>query len=526
MLRAVFYARVSTEEEEQLNAIEKQIEENIDIIKSKNWKLVDQYIDRGISGTQTKKRNDYNRLLSDILTDKFDVIVVKDQSRLQRNTLDWYIFLNAVLQNDKKIFFYLENRFFTPDDKFLYGIKAMMAEEYSRDLSKKSRNAVKRRQMSGKTIITNRTWGYTNTAGVIGIDENEAPIVETIFQLFAQGYGGRIVARMLRDMGVRNRNGKTLSENTIREIVKNPLFMGTAIMNKEQFDFEAKKYIKNPESEWVYAEDAVPAIVGEELWNKANEKLNKRKNVDRTKGVNTGRYQGCNVLSSKIICGICGSLYWRNKRSTAVYWYCSEGSRSGRVRENTGSKCVSLNLKEDELLDVINRIGDRLWNEEQQEVVINKVLHKIVDMLLSNNGKKNIDFDAKIQTMEKRKSKLVDLFLDGSIAKEIYQSKLDEISCDLKTLEEEKSNVVAAQKNEEEIMSRVMSVKKIIEEGKERKINSAVLIAHLEEIRVFENRLDFHFDFLNELKTWASECRKEGRNTIYDDPICLGRELP
>ena len=120
----------------------------------------------------------------------------------------------------------------------------------------------------------------------------------------------------------------------------------------------------------------------------------------------------------------------------------------------------------------------------------------------------------------------MDLFLDGSIAKEIYQSKLDEISCDLKTLEEEKSNVVAAQKNEEEIMSRVMSVKKIIEEGKERKINSAVLIAHLEEIRVFENRLDFHFDFLNELKTWASECRKEGRNTIYDDPICLGRELP
>lgn len=158
--------------------------------------------------------------MSDIYTDKFDVIVVKDQSRLQRNTLDWYIFLNAVLQNNKKIFFYLENRFFSPDDKFLYGIKAMMAEEYSRDLSKKSRNAVKRRQMSGKTIITNRTWGYTNTAGIIGIDEKEAPIVETIFQLFSQGYGGRIVARMLRDMGVRNRNGKTLSENTIREIVK------------------------------------------------------------------------------------------------------------------------------------------------------------------------------------------------------------------------------------------------------------------------------------------------------------------
>ena len=350
MERAVFYARVSTEEEEQLNAIEKQIEENIDVIHNQKWNLVDQYVDKGISGTQTKKRNEYNRLLGDILTDKFDIIVVKDQSRLQRNTLDWYIFLNTVIQNGKRIFFYLENRFFSPDDKFLYGIKAMMAEEYSRELSKKSRNAVRRRQISGKPIITNRTWGYTNTDGIIGVDENEAPIVRLIFQLFAEGYGGRIVARMLRDKGVRNRNGKTLSENTIRDIVKNPLYIGTAIMNKEYYDFEAKKYVKNPESEWIYAKGAVPAIVAQEVWDKANRNLRKRKNVDRTKGVNTGRYKGRHALSSKIICGICGSLYWRNQRSTAVYWYCSEGSRSGRARENTGSKCVSLNLKEDEIL--------------------------------------------------------------------------------------------------------------------------------------------------------------------------------
>lgn len=127
--------------------------------------------------------------------------------------------------------------------------------------------------------------------------------------------------------------------------------------------------------------------------------------------------------------------------------------------------------------------------------------------------------------MEQRKSKLVDLFLDGSIAKEIYQSKLDEIVSELKELEEEKMSSAVVQNNEEEIMSRVMSVKKLIEEGQERKISSAVMISHLEEIRVFENRLDFHFDFLNELKTWASECRKEGRNTIYDEPICLGRKL-
>lgn len=100
-LRAVFYARVSTEEEEQLNAIEKQIEENRDVISTKGWILVDEYIDKGITGTQTKKRNEYMRMLDDIRKNKFDIIVVKDQSRLQRNTMDWYIFLNEIVQNQK-----------------------------------------------------------------------------------------------------------------------------------------------------------------------------------------------------------------------------------------------------------------------------------------------------------------------------------------------------------------------------------------------------------------------------------------
>ena len=87
-LRAVFYARVSTEEEEQLNAIEKQIEENQEIIKAKGWVLIDEYIDKGITGTQAKKRNEYLRMLDDIKKDKFDIIVVKDQSNVYRE-IQW-----------------------------------------------------------------------------------------------------------------------------------------------------------------------------------------------------------------------------------------------------------------------------------------------------------------------------------------------------------------------------------------------------------------------------------------------------
>ena len=145
-LRAVFYARVSTEEEKQLNALEKQIQENRDVIISNGWELIDEYIDEGKSGTTTKRRSDYKRMLEDMAEDKFDIVVCKDQDRLQRNTLDWYLFVDRLVTNEIQLYFYLENKYFrSNEDALITGIKAIIAEEYSRNLSKKLNNANKRR---------------------------------------------------------------------------------------------------------------------------------------------------------------------------------------------------------------------------------------------------------------------------------------------------------------------------------------------------------------------------------------------
>lgn len=91
-VRAVFYARVSTQEEEQLKALPKQVEECKDIIASKGWRLIDGYVDEGKSGTKKDGRKAYIKLLEDMQEDKFDIVVVKSQDRLQRNTFDWYKF--------------------------------------------------------------------------------------------------------------------------------------------------------------------------------------------------------------------------------------------------------------------------------------------------------------------------------------------------------------------------------------------------------------------------------------------------
>lgn len=524
-LRAAFYARVSTEEEEQLNAIEKQIEENRDVISAKGWILVDEYIDKGITGTQTKKRNEYIRMLDDIRKDKFDIIVVKDQSRLQRNTMDWYIFLNEIVQNQKKLYLYLENTFFDSKDKFIFGIKAMMAEEYSRDLSKKGNAAKKRRQEKGKPIITNRTWGFKNINGEILIDEEEVEIVRRIYQLFADGFGGRVVARILHDDGIRNRNGKTLSENTIRDIVKNPLYKGIAVMNKEHFDFEAKKIIKNPESEWIYRKGIVPKLVDDDLWERANVQIHSRKTVDRIH--NVGINKGNNMLSSKIICGECGSKYWRNKRAQGIYWYCSEGTRSGKVREKTGMKCVSLNLKEDEVLSLIEYLGNQLIAKEKKEEVLSNAIRKIYTGLSnSSSGDSLEEIQSQKDRLNKRKDTLMDLLLDGTIAKTDYSIKINDITRQIATLNEREIRLQEKKEENGELFNRLNSVRALFENGTEKGIEVPLMCSHIEQIKVYDKRLDIYLDFLKDNSVINVNYDKEKRKSILDMPICVGGIIP
>ena len=117
MRRAVIYARCSTEEESQKDALIKQIAEAKDCVQNKGWLLVDSYVESR-SGTTTKGRTEYNRLYDDLLQDKFDIIVIKSQDRLMRNTKDWYLFVDRLTTSNKKLYIYLENKFYTTDDAY------------------------------------------------------------------------------------------------------------------------------------------------------------------------------------------------------------------------------------------------------------------------------------------------------------------------------------------------------------------------------------------------------------------------
>ena len=277
LLKVVFYSRVSTDEEKQLNALDKQIQELADYIHSqKDWVLVDKYIDEGISGTTSKGRHEYNRLYNDLLTDKFDIVVIKDQSRLMRNVLDWYLFLDRVMKNGKQIFMYLDNSFYTPDNAFISGIKAMMAEEYSRDLSRKIKSAAQRSQRNGTVYGNNRMLGYKQEGGKLTIIEEEAEIVRKVFEWYIQGNGFRVIQQKLLDKGIMSTTGTPFSLSTLKRMIKQEKYKGLLISGKRRKNFETKQMVNVPESEWVVIPNGVPAIVSEEIWEKANQCLRER----------------------------------------------------------------------------------------------------------------------------------------------------------------------------------------------------------------------------------------------------------
>lgn len=184
----------------QVSALESQVKEARWAVESNGWNLVGEYIDEGKSGTTTKQRDGYNRLLRDMKDAAFDIIVVKSQDRLMRNTKEWYLFVDKLVQSGKKLYFYLERKFYTPDDALITGIKAILAEEYSRDLSKKINNAHRHRQQAGgRVLLTSNTWGYDKVGKEVAVNQEEAKVVRLIYDLCIKGYGSRLYKEWKRE---------------------------------------------------------------------------------------------------------------------------------------------------------------------------------------------------------------------------------------------------------------------------------------------------------------------------------------
>lgn len=538
-MRAVFYARVSTAEEEQLNAIELQIEENRNIIHKYKWKKVDEYIDRSKTGTMVKGRDDYQRLYEDLLEDKFDIIVIKDQERLMRNTKDWYLFIDRLVQTGKLLFMYLDGRFYSPDDALITGIRAIIAEEFSRNLSKKLHNYHAGRIEKARQGLeidlqgSGNVFGWDKKDGKYHINPEQAKVRRLMCEGIMARKGSTQIARELNEAGYRNTVGNPWKPMDIPKFVYDCKNVGTMIINKEKHDFESKQVVKLPEEEWVYVKNALPPIITEDEWGLIckvhDERVLATGSDKRGKGKKVSGYS----FSGKLVCGVCGAPYWRKQRTTKEeYWVCSTKQTKGRQtrkRDSTLGKkgeinlegCDNENISYNSLMEIVAIVSERLQADTAviKADMVNWLTSLKKQLLRANGGATEAD----LKREESRKDKLLDALLDGILSKEDYSKKA--VIIDSK-ITEIKKEMLANRNSVEDIaeIDRVLAnidaeIASYLDDNNQLKVD--FLLDHLEQVEIFPDRVVVIIPLFSEgmvvyKNQYVSKEKRQGKNHFYE----------
>jgi len=458
MQRAVFYARVSTEEEKQINALAKQIQENKDVIASKGWELVDQYIDEGKSGTTTDRRTEYKRLISDMYLDKFDIIVIKSQDRLMRDLTEWGNFRRILASTQKELFLYLENTFYSPDTDYIpANIKAMMSEWYSIELSKKMNNSEKQRiekALKGEPLSAkgnSKSLGFTIVNGKWVQVPDQIELCKLIWDLYEKYDSLRKVRDEINDRGYTNSVGKPFTTESISRILKNEKAKGIIVTGKYRNDFEKKKIVKGSEEEIHRFPAPELAYVSEERFEKIQQRLQAKTGNGR--GKNIGR----DPLSGKLVCSKCGAVLWRRETVRKD----KNGEKKKYYRWVCSAKYAKGDIACDGVVTTTLQVQD-IYKELTKDIEVNKkaVKRDMLDWLNSLKAKltdttANAKIEAEVEKLEAKRSRLLDTYLDELISKEDYTAKYKKLENDIK---EKKKLLAPVEENED-----VKSIEKCIE---------------------------------------------------------------
>lgn len=260
-LRVTFYARVSTEKVEQQGSLENQIQYYTEFIqKNPNWTYIPGYIDEGISGTSTYKRDSFLRMIADAQRGMFDFIITKEISRFSRNTLDSIQYTQELLENNVGVLFQNDNiNTLDSDSEFRLVVMAGVAQDEVRKLSERLKFGFRQSIKNGRVLGNNRLWGYDKKDCKLTIVPEQAEAVKQIFELYATGqYGLRSLSQELTRRGYTSLQGNVFNTSTIGHILQNPKYKGWYCGNKTQsLDYRKKKTLFLDESEW----DPIPTRI-------------------------------------------------------------------------------------------------------------------------------------------------------------------------------------------------------------------------------------------------------------------------
>ena len=546
--RVAAYCRVSTDNEDQANSFESQqryfrryIERN------PHWELYAIFADEGISGTNTKKRKEFNRMIECAKNGDFDLIITKEISRFARNTLDSIFYTRDLKKHGVGVIFLNDNiNTLDGDAELRLAIMSSIAQEESRKTSERVKWGQKRRMEQG-VVFGRSMLGYDVKDGKMTVNEDGAKIVRLIFHKFVdEGKGTHVIARELREEGILPCRVKEWQNTVILRVIRNEKYCGDLVQKKTftpDFLSHEKKYNRGQE-EFVIIKDHHEPIISRELFDKANRILDAKSLSQEGKAKHSSRYP----FSGKIKCGRCGASYvarYKTRKDGSRYksWRCYEAANHGRPHiDKAGNQvgCYGESIRNEDAVYLLYLVCREL-KINRRKVVDN--LTKSIDavMRIDLTGASTSALSEKIEEAKKKRTGLIDLYTSGDIDKTEFtalRARYDEDIEKLKTMAEgtrQQQTMILKQKElMEDIKNAIYELINgtLYEDEYYARILDKMVVGDKNHIDVYLKMLPHKWSFtLAKGVTGASETLKKAdapENTISEAslPISVNNPIP
>ncbi len=486
-LQVAAYCRVSTDSEEQATSYEAQIEHYTEYIqKNPEWELAGIFADEGLSGTDTRKRGEFNRMIEECMAGKINMVITKSISRFARNTLDCLKYIRQLKDRNIPVLFEKEN-INTMDSKgeVLLTIMASLAQQESQSLSQNVKLGLQYRYQQGLVQVNhNRFLGYTKDGeGRLVIEPEEAEVVKWIYREYLEGASLAQIGKSLEADGILTAAGKAKwRPETLKKILQNEKYIGDALLQKTYtVDFLSKKRVKNngivPQ---YYVENSHEPIIPRDLYMQVQEEMVRRANLHsgakRKKRVYSSKY----ALSSIVYCSKCGDIYrriaWNNRGKHSTVWRCCT-----RV-EHGPKKCDAPTIQESDLQDAVVKAVQKVLGGKDAYLPV--LEGNIREVLESENEEQIAEIDRRLGELQQELLRLAN-------GKKEYGNVADEIH----KLREQRQDVLTQDAERDGRQQRIEEMRAFLkEQANEPLAYDEQLVRRLvEKVTVYEERLMVEF---------------------------------
>lgn len=433
--RVAAYCRVSTDKTDQINSLENQKRYFYEYVnKNPDWKLARIYADEGVTGTSTKKRKEFNRMIDDATAGMFDIIITKEISRFARNTLDSIFYTRKLKESGVGVIFMNDGiNTLDADAELRLTIMSSIAQEESRKTSDRVKWGQKRRMEQG-VVFGRSMLGYDVRNGEIFVNEAGAETVRLIFHKFLdEGKGTHVIARELREEGtVTASYMKSWSNTAILRILRNEKYCGD-LVQKKTYTPDYLNHEKKPnrgEENYIVIRNHHEAIISRDIFERTAAELNARSDAVKSER----KYSSKHCFSGKLKCGICGKGFvplTKKRHDSSIYsaWRCSENAKNGgKHTDKAGNEvgCGNISVNAETLKEILMKAVSITGAGAAD------LLHRILKGAVDSESRVPAfatDTQDKIAAIQNKKKRLAELYAEEAISMDEFRelrAKYDE----------------------------------------------------------------------------------------------------